>query len=177
MKSVSFQTFINPGVFRVILLLSCISILFGCYSHSGFDYPKELPEDFEFKAIWHFEGWVIDSRENTFTKAISYDTDTTISFKLTEAQQEQIYKIMKDIDVFGYPEDFVPSTTTQVLPSTKYYLEVEINGVSKKINWEQNVYSSTKRAKRLRRFFDLLDDMLDASAAIQALPKDERMFF
>lgn len=120
----------NPAVSGAILLPSCILILFGRYSHSGFDYPKEPPKDFEFKAIWHFEGRVVNSRENTFTKAISYDTDTTISFKLTEAQQEQIYKVMKDIDVFGYPEDFVPSTKTQVTPSTEYYLEVEINGVS-----------------------------------------------
>lgn len=94
-----------------------------------------------------------------------------------KTQKEKIYQSLKDIDVFGYPEDFEPPTSTLVLPSSDFYLEVEINGVSKKINWEQNVYSSTKRAKRLRRVFDLLDDMLDASAAIQALPKDERMFF
>ncbi|MCE7995747.1 MAG: hypothetical protein HEP71_27455 [Roseivirga sp.] len=177
MKALPFQYLKSPGNLKVCLYISFIVAICSCDSHSGFDYPKDLPEDFEFKAIWHFEGSVIDSSEGTFRQAISYDSDTTISFTLTKTQKAKIYQIVKDIDVFGYPEDFEPPTTMEVLPSSGFYLEVQIRGVRKRINWKENVYSSTKRAKRLRHFFDHLDELLDASAEIQALPKDDRAFF
>ncbi len=174
--AVSFDNLKKSVFFKICLVICFTLTLYNCDQHSGFDYPEKAPEDFNFIAIWRFEGKVIDSSQGVFQQALSFDSDTTISFNFTGSQKEKIFQNLKGIDVFGYPEDFEPPTSTFVLPASNFYLEVEINGVRRKINWEENIYSSTEKAIRLRGFFELLDKLLEAHPKIQELPEDDRLF-
>lgn len=174
--AVLFENLKKSAFFKICLVICFTLTLHHCSDHSGFDYPEKLPEHFDFKAVWHFEGKVIDSSQGLFRQALSFDTDTTVSFELTQSQKEKTYQVLKRIDIFGYSESFAPPSLMSVFPSSGFYLEVEINGVRRKINWEENVYSSTEKAIRLRGFFELLDELLVAHPEIQELPEDDRLF-
>ncbi len=162
-------------VFAALQLLF-ILILFNWERRSSFDYPDQMPEDFNFKmeiGVGNMRIYKIDTFRNTFTSSLDHENDTTIEFQFLLIEKKKIYKIIKDIDVFIYPENYSPTTTIQILPSYSYYFESTLNGYTIKINWEENTYSDTKESKNLMKLFDVIFKNAMEDEKVKRLPESK----
>ena len=162
---------------KQLLYLLFFSFLFGCGNQSGNEYAKVLPNDFNFIATWGFDSYKLDTYENELTKMISWENDTVIKFVLTQNQKSNVYAQFIKIDILSYPDTFLPETNVVIDPAVNYSLGIEMEGRSKLIIWNRNVYSNKQNAKRLREVFEYLDDTVMNNLKVKSLPDDTRAYF
>ena len=166
----------NDTMNLIGLLVIGLVIVFGCDRRST-KYPETMSNDFNFISNIADSSYVLDTYKDKLTKKIDWNLDTTISYQLSVAQKQNIYKILKKIDIYKYPENYNPTSTVSVSPSFSYQFEFTLNGVDYKINWKENTESETKVAKELRNLFREIQNIIEKDSQIKKLPGDKRAFF
>ncbi|HZL08599.1 MAG TPA: hypothetical protein VFC65_01265 [Prolixibacteraceae bacterium] len=157
------------------VLIIGLTILLGCVQKST-SYPDTMPNDFNFVLDVGHSSYVLDTYNNKLTKAIDWELDTTISYQLPLNERQRIYKILKNIDIYKYPENYAPTSTVTILPTAPYVFEFTLNGVDSKINWEENTESETKDAKELRKLFFEVVSTFEKDGRVKSLPESKRAF-
>jgi hypothetical protein len=155
------------AVTQMLILL----FLLGFERRSSFDYPNNMPPDFNFIAGNDF--YKIDTYNNTLTKLIEMGKDTIINYKFPPMEKEKIFKKLKQIDIYKYPENYAPTSTVQILPANEYYISLTINGENLKIDWIENTYSETKDAQNLSGLFDAIFKIINEDKKVRNLPESK----
>lgn len=151
-------------------------IISGCERKST-KYPVTMSNDFNFISNIADSSYVLDTYRDKLTKKIDWALDTTISYQLSVAEKQRIYKILKQIDIYKYPQNYNPTSTVKVFPSFSYQFEFTLNGVGYKINWKENTESDTKDAKELRNLFLEIQIIIEKDSIVKKLPESKRAFF
>jgi hypothetical protein len=137
-----------------------------------------MPDDFDFIAKFGVaEEYLINTFNNTYTKKITWDKDTTISLVFPDEEKEKVYQKIKRYEIDKLPGIFEPDYYKEVAPSPTYYLKFKLNGSIYEILWETNTLSKEKRAKNLRDIFKQIDTYLESQEVIKSLPEDRRGVF
>lgn len=158
------------------ILLSFLSILFtGCIDKS-YNYPTEMPDDFNFIAKINSDEYTIDTYNNRLTKTLDWDKDTVITYELTDLEKERIYKIFVKIDIYNYPKEFAPTSRGRILPSFEFHMKTTFNSNTKEIIWVENTESKIRKARKLRKVFNEIFKNILEDERIRMLPEDERAF-
>lgn len=166
---------INDRMKTIGLLVILLVIVFGCDRRST-NYPETMPNDFNFISNIAESSYILDTYKDKLTKTIDWELDTTISYQLSLAEKQNIYSILKEIDIYHYPQNYNPTTRVRVRPSFSYQFEFTLNGVDYKINWKENTESDTWDAKKLRKLFREIKNTLEKDDQVKKLPEDKRAF-
>jgi len=142
----------NYKTISIRLLAIGLVILSGCERRTA-KYPDSMPNDFNFISNIADNSYILDTYKDKLTKTIDWELDTTISYQLPVSEKQEIYKILREIDVYKYPENYAPTSTVNVSPTFSYQFKFTLNGVDYKINWTENTESENKDARELRRLF------------------------
>lgn len=161
---------ITVAIFQTIALF----LFWGIEQGSSF-YPELMPNDFDFVASVGNDSYKINTYAETYTQALDWEKDTTITLCLTREEKELIYKTITKIDIFRYPENYAPTSTISISPSPDYFISLTMEGIDRRINWTENTESTTKEAKRLRRLFDVITQQIDNHKEIKELPESKRL--
>jgi hypothetical protein len=156
-------------------LLIGISLMAGCVKRSA-NYPNTMPNDFNFIMKIENSTYVIDTYRSTLTKTIDWETDTAISYQLTQKEKEKIFNTLKSIDIYKYPEDYAPTSTKTASPSYSYYLKFTINKKEYEISWKENTESEVEDARNFRRLFQEFKKFIEEDERVETLPKSKRAF-
>lgn len=139
---------------------------------------EKMPPDFDFIAQYGIaDENTINTFNNTFTKRINWDKDTTISLHYARMEKEKVYQKIKSYTLEELPIYFVPESNIVISPSPTYYLKFRMNGTFYEVIWETNTFSEERRAKRLRKVFSQIKNYLNKQEIITNLPDDERSVF
>jgi len=133
-----------------------------------------MVKDFNFEIQLKSNLFVVNSYKNTLTKGIKWESDTTISFTVTDEWKKKIYTALVSLDIYKYPENYAPTTTITVLPSFDYSITFTLNEKTTTVNWAVNTESNEREAIALRKFFDSIYNDVMESTEIQSLPNTER---
>jgi hypothetical protein len=156
-------------------LLIGISLTAGCMKRST-KYPDTIPDDFNFIMKIEDCAYIIDTYRNTLIKTIDWETDTAISFQLTQEEKEKIFNTLKSIDIYKYPENYAPTSTKTVSPSYSYYLKFTINKDDYEISWQENTESEIEDARNFRNLFQEFKKFIEKDERVKTLPKSKRAF-
>jgi hypothetical protein len=139
---------------------------------------EKMPDDFDFIAKYGIaEENTINTFNNTFTKKINWDQDTSISLLFPYEEKEKVYQKIKRYAIEKLPYNFEPESNRVVSPSPTYYLRFKMNGTIHEILWETNTLSLEENAKNLRAIFKQINNYLERQEIILNLPEDERGVF
>jgi len=152
------------------------TIIFLGYERRSTSYEKLMPVDFNFSATIDFEAYTLDSYNNTLVKQFDWERDTLITFHVKKEFKEKIYSILRDIDIYKYPENFAPTSTTNILPYSPYYFKFTMDSITTSLNWIENTNSEIKDAKKLRTLFIEIRDYIEQDKRADTLPEDKRAF-
>ena len=143
-------------------------------------YPKEVPADLfiNYKS-WQYDGddYAFDSSEGKIRKVISsqgYHVDT--SMNLTKDEIKEVWRMMKDINVLGYPSVYEPPASGSMSHSPNYDLTIGYNGLTKNIKWNKNTWGySCQEAHRLKMLMVTLDSIITNKKEFQSIHRQGRL--
>jgi len=158
----------------ILLAISIIVILNTKRVMTSYEYPEEMPSDFNFVANVESSKYVLDTYNNVFSKSLNWSKDTIIHYKISEIEKRRIYNLIKENDIIKYPNYFAPPTHVSVMPSFDYYFKCTFDSINVEINWEYNTESEEKEAKQLRDFIYSTFDSILTEERIKNLPESER---
>ena len=116
---------------------------------------------------------IYDSFSRTFVRTL--EKEHKVRVVLSAQQMDQIYRAIRDIDFFNYPESFsgVPEGLAEYIttnPRHMYLLEVRNNGAVHRVRWNDGTRPWTDQAVRIRSLFLLIADYLQARPDVARLP-------
>lgn len=165
----------NDTMKLIGLLVVGLVIVFSCDRRTT-KYPEAMPNDFNFVSNIADSSYVLDTYKDKLTKKLDWKLDTTISYQLSLAEKQKFYTILKEIDIYRYPQNYAPTTRVRERPSFSYQFEFTLNGDNYKINWKENTESDTWDAKKLRTLFREIKNTLEKDDQVKKLPEDKRAF-
>ncbi len=128
-------------VITAILIPTTYLIIQNIKSNKTDTFQYENSDDFNFKLNFNTYGKdQIDTYKGTFTKDLVMDGTKTIEFKIPDNVKNNIYNLMKDINIMSFP-DTLEVKGMGVTPSCDYKLTVTINGKTKTIVWNEGFYA------------------------------------
>ena len=131
MKKVLF----SKKVVFTILIIIVISTLFIFFLLS-----RSSRDEFNFRLNFNVMGREqIDTYKNTFTKDHVMNGIKTIGFGIPVEVKDDIYRLMKEIDIMSFP-DTLENAGLNVTPSSDYKLTVTMDGNTKTIIWKDGIY-------------------------------------
>lgn len=143
---------------------------------------KDVPEDFSFSLVWDVMGdSSYDSKTGKLVKQkVMYRLDEfTTTYFLTEEETLEVYKLISEIDIESYPDEYDPLNAA-TSPSRDIILSVTMNGKTKTITCKDiAVTSSTPNGEKGRNFMkvhDTIVKILTGSEEWKALPDYERIY-
>lgn len=167
-SKIHFPNFSCCLIFVCVMLSSC----------TGINKMGKMPEDFDFVATYGIaEENTINTFDNTFTKKIDWNKDTTITLYFPYDEKEKVYKKIKRYELEKMPEDFKPESKMDVSSAPTYCLKFRIDDSIHKVKWETNTLSKEREARRLRSIYEQVNDYLNEDTTITSLPEDKRGAF
>ena len=139
---------------------------------------KELAE-FSFKLTWNTFGVSsYDSKTGELIKTsdATHPEDYITKYFFTEEQLDEVYELIKNLDMESYPEEYDPFKGEMSTPSQTLILEVCIDGEEMIIRAEDISLSGNAGNKKGQRFLDTCETisrMLMDSEEWEALPEYE----
>jgi len=162
--------------FKNNYILIIIIHIFAYSFFSCSDYDRlSMPKDFDIDFIYGYRGeYEVNTFNNTFKKALSWEKDTVFYFNLSNSKKELIYKQFVKHKFSEFSEIFEPESKNQKTGMPTYFIKIRYNGNTKKITWGNNTDSDEKKAKKLRNWFNFIIHLLEEEDAIKNLPDGER---
>lgn len=114
----------------------------------------------------------IDTARDEYVRTIRPGVTRSAHLNLSSAQHLRIQRLVEDVRLAEYPDEFTPPLTMMREPAPVYRIELRRNGRHHAVNWTD--YGSTSaEAQRLRAMLDQLRELVLAIPAVQRLPKSE----
>lgn len=154
-----------------IFLLSLCSIFFliGCDSSNKLQ--EKRPDDFNFVLKYGIQCKnQIDTFKSTYVKDMVSEDSKEINLKLSDEDMDEIYSIMKDINILEYPDVFKPKSEASSKPYEEFYIKVLVNGKEKVIDWPEDNNSQSDEAVKLRKLFKRIHEIISTKEEYKALP-------
>jgi|GEM_PF-57599 len=138
--------------------------------------PESTEKDFNFILKYGISARnEIDTFNGTITKDLIAAGSTTIDLDLTAAELSAIEKQMREINILNYPEKFEPDPSCYVTPNITYYLIINMDGKTKKIQWEDyNCYGEwleSVEATQMRSVFKNIIMTIEQKEEYKKLPQ------
>ena len=138
--------------------------------------PQSTKKDFNFILKYGIGAKnEIDTFNGTSTKDLIAAGNTTIDLELTASELSAIEKQMREINILNYPEKFEPDPSRYVTPNITYYLIINMDGKTKKIQWEDyNCYGEwlqPVKATQLRNVFKNVIMTIEQKEEYKKLPQ------
>jgi len=112
---------------------------------------------------------VMDTFENTFTRDVNSDQypATSVSLVLPAATIQAIYDALVNARFFEYPSEFHVESSSVVVPSSHYRLEVRSGGAKHTVSWRDDSGTSTAQKDQLRSLFKKIASLIHARPEVQ----------
>lgn len=160
------------------LLTAAACLLPGCGKKAG---PERPPEEFSFALTWGCYG--ISSYDSATGRLVK-TTDTThpadyvTEYRLTEAERQEIWELLRELDVESYPDQYDPGSGKSKPPMT---LILTVRGLEgeKTIAAENISLTYESKDAKGQKFLDAcraIEELLTGTEAWQALPEYEFLY-
>lgn len=119
---------------------------------------------------------VLNTAAGTYTRDMVIPPDITVHLALSEAEVDAVYKKMREIDFFSYPDRFevtVPpgDLVTMVTPNPNYYFKVTYDSDVKELSWADSIRNPDARADKLRELIRLIQGFIESKDEYKELPQ------
>jgi len=110
------------------ILIISIFLMTSCGISPQMGLANEMPKDFSFEFTYGLGGNTIDSKDETYSKAMGASEDhIIIDFVFSEEEKEEIYQKMKEIGIQNYPDNISEGEEVFGIPQQEY-LRVTCDG-------------------------------------------------
>lgn len=139
-------------------------------------------DDFSFELTWNCYG--VSSYDSATGKLIkttdsTHPDDYITYYHLTDEQKESIYRLIEDLDVNSYPNEYNPNKNAASSPPMTLILTVRTKNTVKTIKAENIALSYTSPNSKGQAFLDAckkIKDMLTSTDEWKALPDYEFLY-
>lgn len=168
---------------RIALILAMV-LLFatGCVEYTGgleTEHP-EMPDDLTFRLVWNVGNSSYNSADGTLIKEsdATHPEDYTTTLLLNQKEKEQIWEILKWLDIEQYPDEYDPIPGVSSKPAQTLILSVSYGKLDKTVTCRGISWSRTSDIPQGQRFLDAvygIIDILVGSEEWLALPEFEKL--
>ncbi|MFP4527105.1 MAG: hypothetical protein ACLFQX_01030 [Candidatus Kapaibacterium sp.] len=160
--------YIFSGILIAVVLNGCS----GDASKSG--------RDFDFVLRYGVGGGnVVNTFDDTYTRDMIVEEDTTIHFELSDSEISDIRQMMEDIDIMDYPEVFDPPYSDSsetgpggtMMPYKIYELKIKMGDRTKEIIWHASHDTIATKAVKLRNVLLQIIKLIHNKPEIKSLPE------
>ncbi|RJE90256.1 hypothetical protein D3P07_08600 [Paenibacillus sp. 1011MAR3C5] len=145
----------------LVALISCSAV--------GLE-QEEKPAAFDFVFSYGVANKnVLDTLQGTYTKDLVKKGTSTTELSLTENEKNQVHTLMKEIGLFGYPNEV---EGMNIKPSSGYTFQIFLNGKEQNIHWKGE-FNETKTHREFKRLTDTIIEIIRNNEAYQAMPKSD----
>ena len=144
---------------------------------------QAVPEDFSFAMTWNCYGVSsYDSATGVLVKTTdaTHPEDYVTEYHLTEAERQQIRKLLQDLDADSYPDEYDPNPEVKSDPSMTLILTVRTGAGEKTIRAEGIALgypaAPTAAGRRFLETCRTIETLLTGTEAWQALPDYEFLY-
>lgn len=119
----------------------------------------------------------LNTFENTFTKDLIGNPDTTVHLSLSKKELTEIQETMKEINFFDYPDTFViliPPNKRGCYqePYDSYYFKVKSDSLIKELWWEDEICEiRDENAENLRELIMFIRNIIESKEEYKKLPE------
>jgi hypothetical protein len=154
---------------NLLKTLFLIVICIGCTN-----YPDKLPKDFSFELINDVDSY--NSKTGYFIRKAINDRfqDSTVIYKLSTKDKEEIFKILKENDIFTIPKNFeCASGAKYMMPQFTTILKYKIAGITNEISFNSGCFpkKNVNDEVRFENITKFIQQKLYSKNAIKMLPK------
>lgn len=144
------------------------------------DSGPRAPYNFGFIFRYGCIASTLNTFKGTFTRQIAgvSPKTATVPMVLSEQEEDRIFRRMREIDLFSYPEMYAIPTpasgiTSVVIPANRYYFKVSSGKQTKELSWVDEITDpNPPEARRLRALFELIEHIIQShSAELSKLPE------
>lgn len=152
-------------IFPLLLCVSC-------------NWKEEVPKDFNFS--FSFDNTEkINTFDSTYTRKYIFH-DKIVELILTNQEKQEIYSVMLESRIMTMPDKFEFNSDKNepcIIPYTVDYLEIRMNGKTKKIEYSYRCKPKNKKisAKYLKMINKILN-IIQSKKEIKNLPESDMMF-
>lgn len=115
-----------------------------------------------------YEGNILDTFSNTYTKDMVMDPPITLGLKLTDEEKRKIYDKIIEIDFFNYPDEFDYPVS---IPPSSYSIYVDYYSKTKCCHWGYSSPDSDPRVGKLNELARLIRDIIESKKEYKRLPQ------
>lgn len=134
--------------------------------------PEKKPSDFDFVLNYGINAEnQLDTQNGTYTKDMIKDPSVTTTLKLTDEEMNEIYVLMKDINLLNYPDNFSPKSNIYRTPFKTYSIKIIANSKEKNIYLKDENVSNTIEAVKLRNLFKKIHEIISVKEEYKKLPE------
>ena len=156
--------------FILVFMLS-IFIFTSCNDKKNNELPEKKPSDFSFILDYGINAKnQLDTEEGTYTKDMVAEPSVMTNLKLSDEEMNEIYSIMRDIDILSYSEDFNPISNAVQTPFETYTIKIIADGKEKYIYWKDEKASKIEEAVKLRDLFKRIHEIISTKEEYKKLP-------
>lgn len=139
-------------------------------------------DNFSFSLTWNCYG--VSSYDSETGKLVK-TTDATnpedyiTTYHLTDAQKQQIYEMIKDLDITSYPDEYNPDEYGTSIPSMNLILSVKTDDIDKTVTAKETVLSYQANNAKEQKLMDVCEsirDILTETEEWKALPDYEFLY-
>ena len=160
-------------ILTLVMLLFCLS---GCREKL---LPQERPDDFSFSLTWGVYGTSsYDSRTGKLVKTTdaTHPEDYVTYLHLSDEMLDYFYRLLRDLDVEDYPDEYDPDPHTMCSPSSSLTVTVRAGGKTKVVNVDDMATSPIALIGKSKRYLEtckIIRDLLIETEEWKALPEYE----
>lgn len=164
-------------ILTLVMLIFCLS---GCREKL---LPQERPADFSFSLIWGAYGTSsYDSRTGKLVKTTdaTHPEDYVTYLHLSDETLDYFYRLLRDLDVEDYPDEYDPDPHTMCSPSSALSVTVRAGGKTKVVKVDDMATSPIAFIGKSKRYLEtckIIRDLLTASDEWKALPDYEFYYY
>ncbi len=143
---------------------------------------ETFESDFEFYLTWGTYGYSsYDSKTGTLIKSkdATKPKDYTTNLKLTEQQYSAIWKLINNLDIESYPDEYNPHENGVSTPYMTLILSVKTDEFEKTVTVKETVLSYETKNKKGQKFLDVckgIRDILMETDEWKSLPEYEFLY-
>ena len=139
-------------------------------------------QSYSFSLTWNTYGISsYDSRTGTLVKTCdaTEPEDYKTNLKLTERQYSEIWKLIRELDIESYPDEYNPHGKGVSTPYMTLILSVKADGIDKTVTVKETMLSYEANNKKGQKFLDTckgIEEILTETEEWKSLPEYEFLY-
>lgn len=163
------KTFIVVFALFVFILTAC-----SANKSQNSQLPEKKPSDFNFVLNYGVNAKnQLDTPKGTYTKDMVTAPSVTTTLKLSDEEMNEIYTVMRNINILSYPDNFNPKSNMFQNPFQTYSIKIIANGKEKNIYWKDESVSNSKEAVKLRDLIKRIHEIISTKEEYKKLPEPQ----